>query len=137
MRKVCGCIDDDNFFISLIDLYVLSFYVDDWKDQDIDILECEDPSMIKDFLLASAYIFPLFKNEKLHGKSYNDGGSINNVPLGSLVERGYKDIIMIRIFGVGREKKVKIPEDTNIYTVAPKVSLGSIIEFDSRKPEHI
>ena len=40
---------------------------------------------------------------------------------------------MIRIFGVGREKKVKIPEDTNIYTVAPKVSLGSIIEFDSRK----
>ena len=107
--------------------------MDECKELDIDIKECEDPSMIKDFLLASAYIFPLFKNEKLHGKTYIDGGAINNVPLGSLVERGYKDIIMIRIFGVGREKKVKIPEDTNIYTVAPKVSLGSIIEFDSRK----
>ena len=62
-----------------------------------DMKECEDPSMIKDFLLASAYIFHYLKNEKLHGKTYIDGGAINNVPLGSLVERGYKDIIMIRI----------------------------------------
>ena len=130
---IAECIDEEKILNSPIDLYVLTFDVDEWKELDIDMKECEDPSMIKDFLLASAYIFPLFKNEKLHGKTYIDGGAINNVPLGSLVERGYKDIIMIRIFGVGREKKVKIPEDTNIYTVAPKVSLGSIIEFDSRK----
>lgn len=45
------------------------------------------------------------------------------------MERGYKDIIMIRIFGVGREKKVKIPEDTNIYTVAPKVSLEVLLNL--------
>lgn len=64
--------------------------MDEWKELDIDMKECEDPSMIKDFLLASAYIFPLFKNEKLHGKTYIDGGAINNVPLGSLVERDYK-----------------------------------------------
>ena len=130
---IAECIDEEKILNSPIDLYVLTFDVDEWKELDINMKECEDPSMIKDFLLASAYIFPLFKNEKLHGKTYIDGGAINNVPLGSLVERGYKDIIMIRIFGVGREKKVKIPEDTNIYTVAPKVSLGSIIEFDSRK----
>lgn len=37
--------------------------MDEWKELDIDMKECEDPSMIKDFLLASAYIFPLFKNE--------------------------------------------------------------------------
>ena len=55
------------------------------------------------------------------------------MPLGSLVSRGYQDIIMIRIFGIGREKKVKIPEGTTVYTVAPRISLGSIMEFDSRK----
>ncbi len=58
---------------------------------------------------------------------------MNNVPLGSLVDRGYEDIIVIRIFGIGREKKVRIPEGTQIYTVAPSVSLGSILDFNQKK----
>ena len=126
------CIDEQKIMHSPIDLYILTFDVDEWKELDIDIKK-SDPSLIQDFLLASAYIFPLFKNEKLHGKTYVDGGAIDNVPLGSLVSRGYQDIIMIRIFGIGREKKVKIPEVTTVYTVAPRISLGSIMEFDSRK----
>ena len=92
-----------------------------------------EPELIKDYLLASAYLFPLFKNEKLHGKTYIDGGALNNVPLSSLVDRGYEDIIVVRIFGIGREKKVRIPEGTNVYTVAPSVSLGSILDFDGKK----
>ena len=40
---------------------------------------------------------------------------------------------MIRIYGVGREKKVKLPEDANLITVAPRVQLGNIIDFDSKK----
>ena len=126
------CIDEQKIMHSPIDLYILPFDVDEWKELDIDIKK-SDPSLIQDFLLASAYIFPLFKNEKLHGKTYVDGGAIDNVPLGSLVSRGYQDIIMIRIFGIGQEKKVKIPEGTTVYTVAPRISLGSIMEFDSRK----
>lgn len=126
------CIDEQKIMHSPIDLYILTFDVDEWKELDIDIKK-SDPSLIQDFLLASAYIFPLFKNEKLHGKTYVDGGAIDNVPLGSLISRGYQDIIMIRIFGIGREKKVKIPEGTTVYTVAPRISLGSIMEFDSRK----
>ena len=126
------CIDEQKIMHSPIDLYILTFDVDEWKELDINIKK-SDPSLIQDFLLASAYIFPLFKNEKLHGKTYVDGGAIDNVPLGSLVSRGYQDIIMIRIFGIGREKKVKIPEGTTVYTVAPRISLGSIMEFDSRK----
>ena len=77
-------------------------------------------------------MFPIFKNEKLHGKTYIDGGAINNVPLGSLIQREYKDIIVIRIFGIGREKKVKIPEDTTVYTVAPGVNLGNILDFNPK-----
>ena len=129
---IAECIDEEKIIHSPVDLYVLTFNVDDKKELDIDVKQC-DPELIKDFLLASAYIFPLFKNERLHGKRYIDGGAINNVPLSSLVDRGYENIIMVRIFGIGREKKVKIPEETTIYTVAPKVSLGSIIDFDRRK----
>lgn len=129
---IAECIDEKKILESPMELYVLTFDVDEKKELDIDMKQCP-PELIQDFLLASAYIFPLFKNEKLHGKTYIDGGAINNVPLGSLVDRGYEDIIMIRIYGIGREKKVKIPEGTTVYTVAPKVSLGSIIDFDKRK----
>ena len=129
---IAECIDEEKIISSPVDLYILTFNVDEKKELDIDVKQCR-PELIKDFLLASAYIFPLFKNERLHGKRYIDGGAINNVPLGSLVDRGYENIIMVRIFGIGREKKVKIPDGTTIYTVAPKVSLGSIIDFDRRK----
>ena len=49
-------------------------------------------------MMASAY-FPGFKQEKLGGKTYLDGGSVNNVPVDLLTDRGYKDIIVIRSMG--------------------------------------
>lgn len=125
-------VDEDKIRSSPRELYIKTFSVDQFKELDIDLKEVE-PGQMKDFLLASAYIFPLFKNEKLHGKTYIDGGAINNVPLDSLVDRGYEDIIMIRIFGIGREKKVKIPEGTNILTIEPRVDLGNIIDFNHQK----
>lgn len=128
---IAESIDEEKIQNSPIDLYVLTFSVDEFRELDIDIKEAE-PELIRDYLLASAYVFPIFKNEKLHGKTYIDGGAINNVPLGSLIQRGYKDIIVIRIFGIGREKKVKIPEDTRVYTVAPGVNLGNILDFNPR-----
>lgn len=131
-QLIAESVDEEKIQNSPIDLYVLTFNVDEFRELDIDMKEAE-PELIKDFLLASAYIFPIFKNEKLHGKTYIDGGAINNVPLGSLIDRGYKDIIVVRIFGIGREKKVKIPEDSTIYTVAPSVSLGSILDFNQKK----
>lgn len=114
-----------------INFYLLTFSISDMKELDLDMKEV-DEGMMEDLLLASAYL-PVFKNEKLHGKTYMDGGMFNNVPLESLIKRKYKDIIMLRIFGIGREKKVKIPEDATILSVEPRVDLGSILEFDSKK----
>lgn len=129
---IAASIDEEKIRNSPIDLYVLTFSVDELRELDIDIKEAE-PELIKDYLLASSYVFPIFKNEKLHGKTYIDGGAVNNVPLGSLIDREYKDIIVIRIYGIGREKKVKIPEDTTIYTVAPGANLGSILDFNRKR----
>ena len=55
------------------------------------------------------------------------------MPLDSLVDRGYENIIVLRIFGIGREKRVKIPEETNILTIEPRVDLGNIIDFNHKK----
>lgn len=124
-------VDEDAIRQSGIGFYLLTFSFSELKELDLGI-EDIPKGLLQDFLLASAYLL-LFKNERLHGKKYMDGGIINNVPLGSLVSRGYKDIIMIRIFGPGREKKVKLSDDTVVYRVEPKVRLGNIMDFDSRK----
>lgn len=87
---------------------------------------------IKDYLLASAY-FPAFHIEKVFGKTYLDGGMANNVPIDMLIKQGYKDIIVIRIFGIGREKRIHIPEDVNVLEISPRANLGNMLEFDAKK----
>ena len=129
---IAECVDEEKIQNSPMDLYIHTFSVDEMRELNVDLKGIE-PELIKDFLLASSYIFPIFKSEKLHGKTYIDGGAINNVPVDTLIEKEYKDIIIVRIFGIGREKKVKIPEDTTIYTIAPTVSLGSILDFNPKR----
>lgn len=85
-----------------------------------------------DYLLASAYLIG-FKNEPLHGKKYMDGGLINNVPTKALVERGYHDIIQVRIFGPGIARKAEIPDTGSFYEIQPRIPLGSIIEFSAKR----
>lgn len=87
---------------------------------------------MRTFFWQCAYLVG-FKNEKLHGKRYIDGGVVNNVPLNSLVKRGYTDIIEIRIHGPGRVPRVKLPKDSEVYEIGPRVRLGSIIEFEGEK----
>ena len=124
-------IDEEIIRNGHINFYLLTFSLSDFRELDLDLKE-EPEGLLEDYLLASAYL-PVFKNEKLHGKKYMDGGIINNVPLSSLITRGYKNIIMIRIFGIGREPKVKIPDDVEVYSIEPKVNLGNILDFSSSK----
>ena len=49
------------------------------------------------------------------------------------MKRGYKNLIQIRIYGPGREPRVKLSEDTTMYEIAPRVKLGSIIEFYGKR----
>lgn len=124
-------VDEDKIQNSDIEFVMGTFLVSKLKEVEITAWDA-DKNYIKDYLLASAYL-PAFRNEKLHGKKYLDGGMFNNVPLDMLINRGYKDIIVVRIYGIGLEKRVKIPEDVNVIQIAPRVDLGGILEFDSAK----
>lgn len=126
-------VDEDKIRSSERELYVTTYSVSDRKELWVDVKAAE-PGTMKDMLLASAY-FPAFKNEKLGGKRYMDGGGFNNVPVNILIDREYKDIIIIRIYGWGydSEKTVKVPEDVNIYHIAPRQGLGGILEFDKKQ----
>lgn len=124
--------DEERIRNSERELYAVTYSVTDRKELAVDIRAVE-PGSIKDMLLASAY-FMAFKNQKLGGKRYMDGGGFNNVPVDVLLGRGYKDIIVIRIYGWGfdKERVVKIPEGVNVFHIAPRQDLGGILEFDKK-----
>lgn len=106
---------------------VTSLSVTDRREVVFDVKQAPSGT-IKDVLLASAF-FPAFKNEKLGGKTYLDGGMVNNVPVDVLAERGYKNLIVIRIYGIGvdTERRTELPEDVNVYRIAPRRNLGGIL----------
>ncbi len=126
-------IDEDKIFQSDKEFFVSTISLSDRKPLIVNMKEVAEGEM-KDMLLASAYL-PGFKRERLGGKLYADGGGANNVPVDVLADRGYKDIIVIRIYGLGydTEKSFVIPEDVSLYHIAPRQNLGGILEFDKKK----
>ncbi|MDO4477793.1 MAG: patatin-like phospholipase family protein [Lachnospiraceae bacterium] len=127
-------VDEDKIRSSDRDLYIQVIDADKKKDLEVDVKTLA-PGQIKDYLLGSAY-FPLFKNERLGGKRFLDGGMANNVPINALIKRNYKDIIVLRIYGIGREKHVRIPDDVKLFTVAPTEDLGNILDFSSENTQY-
>ncbi|MBO5330107.1 MAG: patatin-like phospholipase family protein [Anaerotignum sp.] len=121
-------IDEERVRQSDVDFFFVTYSLTDKEEVEIDAHELEEGKLI-DMLLASAYV-PVFQRKKLDGKDYVDGSVQNIVPIDSLLKRGHRDIIVIRIYGLGFEKKTQIPEDANIITIAPKEKLGGILQFD-------
>lgn len=132
-QLIAGTVDEDRIRDSGRELYITTFSVDERKGIVVDVKNLPEGD-IPDALLASAY-FLAFKNEKLGGKRYMDGGGFNNVPVNVLIDKGYQDIIIIRIYGLGfdTEKVIQVPEGVNISHIAPKQDLGGILEFDRKK----
>ena len=126
-------VDEEKIRNSPRDLFVVTYSLSDMKKMLIDVKALPE-GQIGDMLFASAYFFA-FKNEKLGGKRYMDGGSVDNVPVEPLLDAGYKDIIILRIYGIGRdsERFLEIPEDTSVYRIAPRQDLGGILDFNKKK----
>lgn len=124
-------VDEARIRASEIDFFIVTYSLTDRQELELKASELE-PGELYDMLLASAYL-PAFRLEKLGGKYYADGGVQDVVPIHALVENGCKDIIALRIYGFGIEKRFKIPEDVNVVTVGPTVDLGNILNFDAEQ----
>ena len=124
-------IDEERIRNSPMEFYSCTYSVTDRRELEVDMKAVPEGQM-QDMLLASSYL-PVFKNEKLHGKTYMDGGITNVLPVNTLLDRGYENLILIRIFGVGHEKRVMIPDEVTVLEIAPRSSLGSMLQFDSAK----
>ncbi|OCL28513.1 hypothetical protein U472_01090 [Orenia metallireducens] len=84
-----------------------------------------------DYLIASAYL-PTFKMEKIDGDLFLDGGFYDNLPINLLAKKGYKKIIAIRTFGIGRVRKIK-NKDLKITYISPNEDLGRTLDFDQEQ----
>ena len=111
-----------------VEFFIATYSLTDLKELYLRAKDIE-PGAIDDMLLASAY-YPAFRNEPLGGKRYIDGGVQDVLPITPLVEAGCKDIIAIRVFGFGVEKKIDLPEDVSVITIAPAQKLGPVLNFD-------
>ena len=126
-------VDEQAIRSSNRELYAVTYSLTEKHPLVVDIKEVPEGE-ICDMLMASAYLIG-FKQEKLGGKYYMDGGRVNNVPVDVLIDRGYEDIIVLRIYGYGvdTERRLQVPEGVNLYHVAPRQELGGILEFDRKK----
>lgn len=112
-----------------IRLFICTHSITDRKGLELEAKDLGDGEL-RDMLLASAY-FPAFKHEEIGGKMYTDGGISNVLPLSPLVSRGYKNIISIRLYGLGVEKKVRLPKGTTVVEISPNRDLGNMLNFDA------
>ncbi len=83
---------------------------------------------VVEYLLASANL-PAFKQEKIDGKLFMDGGFYDNLPLNMLVDQGYKKIIAIRTKALGRTRKIS-DRKVNIQYISSEENLGRILDFN-------
>lgn len=114
-----------------VELYIATVSISDRKALEVKVNDLPE-DQICDMLLASAY-HPTFKLEKLGGKFYTDGGFVDTLPLHALVTNGYKDIIAVRIPGIGHNRRFKMPDDVNVTYIATNADLGGVLNFDAEQ----
>ena len=124
-------VDEEKIRSSGVDLFLTTVSITDKKELEIDAKDLE-PGQLKDMIMASAY-HPAFKQTPLGGKSYADGGFYDLVPISALISRGHKNLIVMRLNSLGIERRVKIPEDVTITTIAPTTDLGNVLNFSSEQ----
>lgn len=107
--------------VSLSDLKPIEAFVEDIPE-----------GMLLDYIMASAN-FPAFKIEKVEDKKLLDGGFFDNLPINLLLSRGCDKIYAIRLFGVGRFRKVSNEELVPIEYITPSEDLGHTLGISSKQ----
>lgn len=89
---------------------------------------------VVEYLMASANL-PAFKQEKLDGKHFMDGGFYDNLPLNMLVGKGFNNIIAVRTKALGRTRKVSDPS-VKVNYIASDDNLGRLLDFNTTQSRY-
>lgn len=88
-----------------------------------------------DYLIASSSL-PIFKLDRMDEKLYLDGMFFDNMPVSLLEDKGYKDIVVIRLIDdfLGKRSLSK-HQDINVKTIIPSEYLGGSLNKDKDSVE--
>ncbi|WP_187296193.1 patatin-like phospholipase family protein [Tepidibacter mesophilus] len=114
------------------DFGIVTVSINSLKPQKL-FLEDIPQNMLVDYLIASSSL-PIFKLEKINGKLYLDGGFYDNLPIGLLKDKGYDELVVIRLYGIGRTKRVNTKGMKIIY-INPSENLGPTLDFNKYRSE--
>lgn len=88
-----------------------------------------------DYLIASASL-PIFKLDKLDDKLYLDGMFSDNIPINILAQKGYDDIVVIRLVDDFLGKMtINRYQDLNLKVIVPSQCLGGSLNKDKNHIE--
>lgn len=83
-----------------------------------------------DYLIASSSL-PIFQLDKFEDKRYLDGFLSDNTPVGLLANKGYNDIIVIRLSNeAAGDKSLQKYVDLNLTVIKPSMVLGGSLNKD-------
>lgn len=122
-------IDIDKIYNSDIDFGLVTYSLKTHLPAKLFKEEIPQNEMI-DYLLASA-CFPVFKAQKIGENEYFDGGLYDNTPINLLIEKGYKNIIVVDIAGIGFSKRLE-NKDIYVKVISPSEDLGGTFEFNKK-----
>ncbi|MGM0436037.1 MAG: patatin-like phospholipase family protein [Bacillota bacterium] len=124
--------DKDTSFIDLLSLNLRNFFSEEEYIR-YPLISSMNNAMIKNILLASCALPVAFKPIKIQGKTYYDGGILDNTPYKPLIEAGCDEIIIIDLFRFNFRRPSKI-DDTNMLYFFPSKSIRGVLDFS---PEQI
>ncbi len=108
------------------DLGVVTFNVSDFKPKYVFLNEMEEGTVL-DYLMASA-AFPGLEQTVINGKSFIDGGVVDNMPYDMARFRGYRNVIIVDISGMGVNKKPNIQGSNTVY-IKNSIQMGWVFDF--------
>lgn len=121
-------IDMDKLYNSEIDFGLVTYSVK--NKQPLQKFKNEIPKEeMVNYLLASS-CFPIFKPQIINNEEYYDGGLYDSAPTNMLIEKGYKNIILVDIAGVGFSRKLTTRKGIYLKTIRPSEDLGGTFEFN-------
>ncbi len=86
---------------------------------------------LKDYILASATCFPIFKATKVENDLLIDGGYCDNFPINLAIDLGAKEVIAVDLGAIGIKRQVK-DKNIDITNIKPNNKLDSFLMFDSK-----
>ncbi|MGE5455947.1 MAG: patatin-like phospholipase family protein [Ignavibacteriales bacterium] len=123
-------LNEELFFNSSIDYGTVIYDFDNKRPLMIKKSDMEH-NKLRDYVIASATLFPIFKKKKINDNYYVDGGYYDNLPINLAIDMGATEIIAVYTGVFGKRKPVK-DKNIKITYIVPKSRLGFPAFFDKK-----